>query len=88
MLINISSGSTEDTINNQQDLTTILLEEAPSREVEMAEGNQISLIEIKITTENEGQLVAQESDSSDDMADDVTGENIINIMNYNTRNRT
>ena len=88
MLINTSSGSTEDTINNQQDPTTTPLEEAPFREVEMAEGNQISLIEMEITTENEGQLVAQESDSSDDMADDVTGENITNITNYNTRNRT
>src|SRR5438876_3681236 len=88
MLINTSSGSTEDMINNQQDPTTTPLEEAPFREVEMAEGNQISLIEMEITTENEGQLVAQESDLSDDMADDVTGENITNITNYNTRNRT
>src|SRR5438477_3633854 len=88
MLINTSSGSTEDMINNQQDPTTTPLEEAPFREVEMAEGNQISLIEMEITTENEGQLVAQESDSSDDMADDITGENITNITNYNTRNRT
>ena len=88
MLINTSSGSTEDTINNQQDPITTSLEEAPFREVEMAEGNQISLIEMEITTENEGQSVAQESDSSDDMADDVTGENITNITNYNTRNRT
>jgi hypothetical protein len=88
VLINTSPESAEDMISNQQNSTTTSLEEAPSREVEMVEDNQINLIEMEITTENENQLVTQESDLSDDMIDDVTGENIINIMNYNTRNRT